>query len=67
MAFTKTTHRADGVHKNYTTEMTGHVHKNETPTKPASDTLPPGVTSIAHTASIHTSSCFRPLSVSDAH
>jgi hypothetical protein len=48
MAFTKTTHHSTLVYKKYTTGTYRHVHKNETPTKPARDTLRVGVTSIAH-------------------
>jgi hypothetical protein len=51
------------VHKKYTIKPLGDVHKNETPTERAGDSLRSGVTSIAHTATISTSICSCRLSV----
>ncbi len=71
MAFTKTTHQTGRVYKKDTTiaclslqnvhsSVPRLVHKNETTAEPPIDTLPPAVRFIAHTASIHTSTCFLP-------
>ncbi len=71
MAFTKTTHQAGLVYKNNTiiarlfsqnvySSVRRVVHKNETTAEAPIDTLPPAVRFIAHTASIHTPTCFLP-------